>query len=419
MSPAETADPIVRAQEGARAFGEELAREGFTARGPLQTGLAPGRVNLLGEHADYSEGYVMPAAINRHVAAAFSPGSAPGRSAALLHFQSLDFTDSFALDLARLADLRADPGLFARVTGGPGTRWRRYAAGIVLELDAIGDPPPPGLVTIAGNVPLGAGLSSSAALEAALYTALATDPAPVPEAALLCQRAENRWAGVPCGIMDQFASFMGQAGRLLFLDCRTLEYRRLELPAGSTLTVIESGVRRELADGAYRERRHQIETAVELLRRFIGPVTTLRDVPPEDFPEFEDLLPEPLRSRVEHVLGAIARVREGVRALTLGQGRAFGELMTACHHSLAGLYEVSTPELDLITESALQVAGVLGARLTGAGFGGCCVVLHEQEARDELVAAVRSAWGERFGSEPVFHHLSAADGARRLEGEPA
>jgi len=412
MSGEQTLTAVERARAGLRRLKVEAEREGWRAGAAVRLGLAPGRVNLLGEHVDYSDGWVMPVAIDRHVAAAYEPG---GGTHLVVH--SLDFADTFRIDLTELEAVGSEPDRFEALVGGANTRWRRYAAGVVLELAAAGDVPRPGLMAIAGDVPLGAGLSSSAALEAALYTALAADPAASPEAAQLCQRAENRWAGMPCGIMDQFASFMGEREKVLYLDCRTLEFRCLPLPPGLELTVVDSGVRRELAASAYRGRRQEIETACELIGRFTGPIQTLRDVPAGSFSAFEDLLPEPLRSRVEHVLGGFDRVREGVRVLALGQGEAFGELMTACHRSLAELYAVSIPELDLIVASALEVEGVLGARLTGAGFGGCCVVLHRPDCTAELTGRISSALRERFDIEPLCHHLAVADGARRLEPE--
>jgi galactokinase len=278
-------------------------------------------------------------------------------------------------------------------------------------MSAAGLPVAEGLAVIAGNVPLGSGLSSSAALEAALCLALGNGRAS-PEAALLCQRAENRWAGVPCGIMDQFTSFMAEEGRALFLDCRDLSWRNIELPAGTAMTVVDSGVRRELAASEYAKRRQEIETALVILRKVAGPLPALRDLTPEAFAEAEDLLPEPLRSRVEHVVGAIARVREGVTCLALADSAGFGALMVECHRSLAHLYEVSIPELDRIVELALAVEGVFGARLTGAGFGGCVIVFHGEGCSEALRREVTEGFEKRFGRQPAVHLLRAAGGAR-------
>ncbi len=373
--------------------------------GRARIALAPGRVNLLGGHTDYNDGYVLPVAVDRRVTCAFAE-----RAEGMLEFVSLDFDDRFIIDPRDLPRYREDDGAFERLAGGRENRWRRYAAGVALEMSAAGLPVPAGLGVIAGDVPLGSGLSSSAALEAAVYLALSNDRA-TPEAALLCQRAENRWAGVPCGIMDQFASFMAEEGRALFLDCRDLSWHNIDLPAGTAVTVVDSGVRRELAASEYVKRRQEIETALTILRKVAGPLPALRDLTPEVFAEVDDLLPEPLRSRVDHVVGAIARVKEGVTSLALGDTVRFGELMVECHQSLACLYEVSIPELDRIVELALTVEGVFGARLTGAGFGGCSVVFHDNECAEALRQTVTDGFEKNFGRRPPIHHLRSAGGA--------
>jgi galactokinase len=380
--------------------------------GRAWTALAPGRINLLGEHTDYSEGFVLPAAVDRFCAAAFEPAGGDR-----LRLCSLDLADAFEVEPGALDTPAAAPAAFAALTGPGPQRWRRYALGVLIEVHRAGLAVPAGRLVISGDVPVGAGLSSSAALEAALYTALVTEGPPPLEAAVLCRRAENVWAGVPCGIMDQFTSFLGRSGHALLLDCRDLSWRPVPLPAGVRLTVVDSGVERKLADGAYARRRAELETALGILRRLAGPLTSLREVTPALFEELEDLLPDPLRRRVRHVVGAIARVPRGVTALALGDEAAFGRLMYDCHESLARDYEVSLPELDGIVESAARVEGVLGARLTGAGFGGCCVVLHRSGCEAALAEQVEADFLDRFGHRPVCHHLDTADGAHRISGE--
>ena len=394
------------------------ARQGFrdqTGSDPDRIAIAPGRVNLLGGHIDYNDGYVLPVAVDRYVAAAFAELRGEGQGekqgqGRRLEFVSLDFDDRFAVDGGELARCGSEPDRFEALVGDGEHRWRRYAAGVAVEMAAAGIEVPAGVVVIAGNVPLGAGLSSSAALEGAVYLALSGGMA-TPEAASLCQEAENRWAGVPCGIMDQFASFMAAEGTALFLDCRDLTWRHIALPAGAAVTVIDSGVQRELATSGYRKRRQEIETALTILRKVAGPLPALRDLEPAVFEEVEDLLPEPLRSRVAHVVGGIVRVREGVTRLALGDAAGFGELMVACHRSLAENYEVSRPELDRIVELALGVDGVWGARLTGAGFGGCGVVLHQEECAPALRETVAAGFETDFGRPPEIHHLRTAGGA--------
>ncbi len=409
-SESEIRGPAQRAVEGLERLVRETGRsEGLEPSG-IRVAIAPGRVNLLGGHTDYNEGYVLPVAVDRFVSCAVAVDDS-----GTIEFHSLDFDDRFTLELARLSDFRGDREEFERLAGGRQSRWRRYVAGVILEMDEAAVPLASGLVAIAGDVPVGSGLSSSAALEAAIYTALGTGVQATPEAALLCQRAENRWAGVPCGIMDQFASLLAEQGKALFLDCRLLTYKNVSLPGQSAITVVDSGVRRELADGRYSRRRHEIETALEILRKVAGPIQSLRDLSPGDLAGMEDLLPHTLRKRVEHVVGAIERVPKGVAHLALGEVERFGQLITECHHSLARLYEVSIPELDIIVESALEVDGVFGARLTGAGFGGCCVIFHREGCEEELESAVTEAFEAGFGSGLSFHHLHAASGARLLD----
>ncbi len=404
-------EPAGRASRGLL----ELLDEDMSRRRRIS--IAPGRVNLLGGHTDYNDGFVLPVAVDRYVSCAFAEGvehtehtERTGPKGKALEFVSLDFGDRFMLDITDIDRYRESADAFERLTGGPKNRWRRYVAGVVIEMEAAGSSIPTGLGVIAGDVPLGSGLSSSAALEAAVYLALNNGGA-TPEAALLCQRAENRWVGVPCGVMDQFTSFMAEAGKALFLDCRDLTWRNIPLPAGTAVTVIDSGVQRELADGEYLKRRQEIETSLTILRKVTGPLESLRDLSPEVFEEVEDILPEPLRSRVQHVVDANARVREGVTRLVLEESEGFGELMVDCHLSLAHLYEVSTSELDLIVERSLTVDGVFGARLTGAGFGGCCVVFHREGCEGPLRERVEKGLESEFGRRPTVHHLHSADGA--------
>jgi galactokinase len=385
---------------------------------PSRVAIAPGRVNLLGGHTDYSEGFVLPAAVDRYVACALALAAPDTDQPRSLQFWSEAFEDYLRIELGELDRLVESPELFESLAGDPSQRWRKYVAGVVLELHLSGEPIPGGLAVITGDVPIGSGLSSSAALEAAVHVALAPRIPPDAEVALRCQRAENRWAGVPCGIMDQFATLMGKAGHALFLDCRDLSFRHVPLPPGSALTVVDSGIRRELADSGYAKRRNEVETALRILNRMSGHLDALRDLSPRDLEDVEDLLPPPLQQRVRHVVLAIDRVPKGVAHLALGEGEAFGRLMRECHESLATLYEVSIPELNRIVASSCRVEGVLGARLTGAGFGGCCVVLHEAGCEPEIRTAVENALDPGQPVLLAFHHLSAADGARLIgEGD--
>ncbi len=402
-------DAAGRALDGLRLNLTLAGSEGGAEPARAIVAVAPGRVNLLGGHTDYSGGFVLPVAVDRHVACAFAPGES---SSSRLVFWSEAFDDRMEIDLRSLDELVEDPGAFSVLTAGDERRWRRYVAGVVLELHLSGIPVPAGIGVICGDVPIGSGLSSSAALELAVHTALAPQLPADPETALRCQRAENRWTGVPCGIMDQYASLMGRAGHALLLDCRDLTSRHVPLPEGTAITVVDSGINRELAAGEYARRRREVETSVGILQKFVGSIETLRDLTPAEFDENEDFIPEPLRRRARHVVYAIARVQKGVTYLALGEAEEFGRLMRECHDSLATQYDVSIPELDRIVSSASSVEGVLGARLTGAGFGGCCVVLHEAGREEALREAVQVAFEPSQAVRLTFHHLEATDGAR-------
>lgn len=314
---------------------------------PEATAQAPGRVNLLGEHTDYQEGYVLPSPLPylTQVEAARAEGRVEAYS-------------------ETLRELRARP-----LGSPPQGDFLDYLLGVVWALGEAGHPVEGARFYVRSDLPMGAGLSSSAALEVAALRALRALyrlPLSDLELALLAQRAEAEYVGVRCGLMDQMASSLGRVGQALFLDTRTLAYENLPLPPGTRVAVLDLGLKRRLAEGAYNERRKEAEEAA----RRLG-VRALRDV--ADLCLVESL-PSPLDRRARHIVGENLRVLRGVEALRRGDARAFGELMTQSHRSLSRDYEVSLPELDALVEEALQ-AGALGAKLTGAGFGGAVVAL--------------------------------------------
>ena len=304
-------------------------------------GDAPGRVNLLGEHTDYNDGFVLPAAIPQRTRVSV-------RSNADFVLHALGHSTQFSLDAA------------------PAEQSAKYVYGCIKELQAEGIDVPPLEIRVESDVPMGVGLSSSAALEVATLRALraalgiALDDVHI---AQLAQQAEIRHAGVRCGIMDQMASSLAAPGRMLFLDTRTLERRVLPLPAGSEIAVLDSGVARSLAASGYNTRRSECEQASSLLK-----VVALRDV--VDTRQLE-ALPQPLRRRARHVVTENARVLEALNA----DAAEFGKLMCQSHASLRDDYEVSTRELDELVTRLQEAPAVYGARLTGAGFGGACVAL--------------------------------------------
>jgi galactokinase len=331
---------------------------------------APGRVNLIGEHTDYNEGFVLPIIIDRHVEVI-----ARRRSDRQVRLFACDLDEKREVDLDQPID-STDSG------------WLPYVLGVVHEL-ARREKIDRGLdLAFRSNVPIGAGLSSSAAIEVA--TALALDAAfnlwldPV-EMALLCQEVEHRYAGVRCGIMDQFASRLGRPDYALLIDCRSLEARHVPLPFdGHRVVIIDSGVRRELADSRYNDRRAECEEAVAILGDAEPSITSLRDVSAKNLSDHQSLLSPVQLSRARHVVSENERVLEACACLASGDLPTVGRMMNASHLSLRDDYEVSHPALDRLVEEAARIDGVLGARLTGAGFGGCAVNLVTEAALPEL-----------------------------------
>jgi galactokinase len=313
--------------------------------------VGPGRVNLIGEYTDIADGLVLPLAIDLATTVAGEPG---GHQVVLT---SADEPEPAVVALDVDHPAAATPG------------WARYVAGVVAELR-----PTTGFTgNVTTTLPVGAGLSSSAALEVSVALALGFEGT-THELARLCQRAEQRASGVPCGIMDQLASAAGVAGHALLIDCATLEVTPVPVPDGVEIRVIHSGQARQLADSAYAERRAAVDAAAEQL----GPLRLLDD------PAAADELDDPLlRRRARHVIGENARVRATVAALAAGDLAAVGKLLGASHRSLRDDFEVSTPVLDALVERLAATPGVIGARLTGAGFGGCVVTLAEPGALDE------------------------------------
>lgn len=349
---------------------------------------APGRVNLIGDHTDYNEGFVLPLAIDLDCRVRAAPRARD------VCIESLDLGE--AVHLA--ADGSTEPA-------GVEPSWGRYAAGVVRALADRGREPAGIDAVVSSTVPLGAGLSSSAAFEVALALALcdaAGFALPPVELALACQEAEQIATGVPVGIMDQLASLSGRRGHALLIDCRSLDIEPIPLPPRLSVVIVHSGVSRTLADSAYAERRR----VCELVAGRLG-LRSLRDAAPE---QVED---EP---RARHVVSENARVLEAARALAEGAIEELGPLLAASHTSLRDDYEVSTPELDALVDE-LVAAGALGARLTGAGFGGCVVGLAERESAAAVVERAAARYRERTGREPRAYVCRPAEGAGLLERE--
>jgi galactokinase len=372
-------------------------RERF-GRSPDVIVRAPGRVNLLGAHVDYNDGFVLPAAIDRAVWLA--AGRAHGASGRLC-----------ALDLG--ADVAFEPPV-EKPQSNDSRRWADYPLGVAWVLRGLGHEVGPIDAVFGGDLPMGAGVSSSAAVEVAFFLAfeaLGGFALEGRERARLGRRVENEVLGVGSGVMDQFASIHGRAGHAVLLDCRSLEHELIPVPEEVAVLVADTGVRRALVGSAFNDRRAECRQAVELLRAELPGITALRDVSPEELDRHAGLLPPSLQRRARHVVEECARVLAGAERLRAGQMEELGELVRASHRSSRDLYEVSIAELDLLAETAWTVPGCYGARLTGAGFGGCVTAAVQRDALDELERTLRAAFRARFGRDPSMLRCRIADGA--------
>jgi galactokinase len=378
---------------------EEAFRTRF-GRSPEGVAEAPGRVNLIGEHLDYNDGLVLPAAIDRTVLVGFA-----ARSDTEVRVYSLDFD----------GESRFSPdGPIVRDDAHP---WSDYLRGVVSVLREEGFSGSGLDLAVAGNVPVGSGLSSSAALEVAALGAVRAaweldfDDT---QLALLGQRAENEFVGVQCGIMDQFTAALGVADHALLIDCRSLEHEAVPLRLAEqnfALVVADTGLPRRLERSEYNRRREECGEALALLRAAMPqPSAALRDVSIVQLEEHAERLPETLRRRARHVVSEMERVVDSVRALRQGDLDAFGGLMNTSHTSLRDDYEVSCPELDRLTELAQGLPGVVGARLTGAGFGGCTVNLVRADALNAFQREVVGRYNEETGLAGKMYVCRAAEG---------
>jgi len=356
---------------------------------------APGRVNLIGDHTDYNDGLVLPAAINRYIRLVVGMSDRP-----VLHLHSADFGQEIKLSVDRPGD-------------GDVPRWGRYVQGVAGALKQAGVRLRGMNAVLGANLPIGAGLSSSAALEVAVALGLlhaAGISWPPRDVAMLAQRAETEFVGVQCGIMDQFAVALTRPGHALFLDCRALTVEHVPIPSSVALVVCNTGVRRALAHSAYHDRQRECAQAVELLRHLRPGVRALRDLAPEDL-EVLSGLPEPVRRRARHVITENQRVLDAVVALRRGDLATTGELLRASHASLRDDYEVSVPAIEAMVTAAERAPGCVGARLTGAGFGGAVVALVERAEVDRFVAAAADAYRSASQTPGTLFACDAVGGA--------
>lgn len=363
---------------------------------------APGRVNLIGEHTDYNDGFVLPAAIDRATFIAASPRT-DNRVRVLA--ADLNEEDEFGIDQIERSGMRP---------------WSNYIRGMIKSLLAAGHIINGADMVVASSVPRGAGLSSSAALEVAtgyVFQLFYNLNILGEELALMAQATENHFVGVNCGIMDQFIVTLGQANHALLIDCRDLNYQAVPLPTGVSVVICDSHIERTLAGSAYNQRRAECDQAVEILKQQLPGIKALRDVTSAQLNEYGHLLPPVVRQRARHVISENERVVAGVTTLQAGNVAEFGRLMNASHASLRDDYAVSIPEMDALVASAQRVSGCYGSRLTGAGFGGCTVSLVANEAVERFRHEVAAAYLASTGRSATIYVTQAADGVSRVRPE--
>ncbi|HMD38360.1 MAG TPA: galactokinase [Candidatus Acidoferrum sp.] len=361
---------------------------------------APGRVNLIGEHTDYNDGLVMPAAIGFYCWVAISP-----RVDRRLVIFSQEFPDGREVDLA------AGPIHASR-------SWSDYPVGVALELKKAGFRLGGANLLIHGEVPMGAGLSSSASIEVATALALAEESGHAidrVQLALICQRAENEFVGMRSGIMDQFISLHGRAGHALMLDCRSLGFELVSIPESVRLVICNTGVKHQLAGSEYNRRREECEGAVRSLKKAMPEIRALRDVSLEQLERNRGLLAEVPYKRALHIVTENARVLDSVVALRSGDLQRFGENMAASHQSLRDLFEASCYELDLMVDLANQRQGVYGARMTGGGFGGATINLVEAGRAEAFAESMGRAYQEKTGIVAHVYVCEPVDSGSRVE----
>ena len=359
---------------------------------------SPGRINLIGEHTDYNGAFVFPGAIDKAMVAEIRPNGT-------------DRIRAFALDLGEAAEF----GL--KEEDAPQQSWARYIFGVCREIQKRGGKIAGFDTVFAGDVPLGAGMSSSAALESTFAFAL-DDLFSLGlskwDMAKIGQATEHNYCGVKCGIMDQFASVFGKAGKLLRLDCKSFEYEEHPFdPKGYCLLLVDSCVKHELASSAYNKRRESCERVVSTLAKRYPEVKFLRDASFAQLEEVKNEVSEEDYKRAAYVIGEVERVLTVCEALDKGDYTIVGEKMYETHHGMSKLYEVSCEELDFLNDLAREF-GVTGSRVMGGGFGGCTINLLKEELHDSFIAEVKKRYEAKYGIQPKFYDVVISDGARRL-----
>lgn len=376
----------------------------FEGDGQAELFFSPGRVNLIGEHTDYNGGHVFPCALTIG-----TYGAVRKRADRKLRLYSMNFSGTGIWETS-----------LDELTPCPEDRWTNYPKGVLWALQEKGYEVPFGFdLLVYGNIPNGSGLSSSASLEVLIGTIAkefySLDTLTMEEIAKIGQYSENHYNGVNCGIMDQFAVAMGKKNHAIYLDTATLEYEYAPLELGDARIVIAcSNKKRGLADSAYNTRRSECETALQELQQVVK-VETLGDLSEEEFEQYKDAIQDPVRvRRARHAVYENQRTRKAAEALRQGDLAEFGRLMNESHVSLRDDYEVTGIELDTLAETAWEQPGVIGSRMTGAGFGGCTVSIVKNDAIDAFIENVGKKYESVIGYAADFYVVEAGDGARRL-----
>ncbi len=377
----------------------ELFRGHFHSHAEPEVYRAPGRVNLIGEHTDYNLGFVFPIALDMACYAAIAP-AAHGK----LRVYSRDLDQEHSIDVREIPHAT------------PKHDWSDYVVGVAQELTKAGVEVKAADLSVASDVPAGSGLSSSAALEIATAVALLGSTAmPKLDIALLGQRAESQFVGVPCGIMDQYASVFGREHAAIQIDCRSLQHEYVTLPDDIAIVAVNSMVKHELGSSAYRDRVAECRQAVRAIQQVAPNVQSLRDVPLSLFEQIEDRIPDVPRRRARHVISDTQRVLDLAAAARARDLPGMGRLFVASHRSMQHDYEISCEEIDFLVDTAINIPGVYGARMTGGGFGGCTVNLVAPEALETFREYLHTAYFERYGKDAAFYDCKPAGGAARVE----
>ena len=360
---------------------------------------APGRINLIGEHTDYQEGFVFPAAISQGIWVTIAKNNL-----AICRAYSLDFDQEFSFELGSMSPKKG--------------YWATYVMGVCTLLQQAGYPLGNFDLVVGGDIPTGAGVSSSAALSVAVGLGLSevfSFQIPKKNLALYAQKAEHLFAGVNCGIMDPYASAFGVQNHALLLDCRTVTHQEIPISLGEySLLLVNSKVSHALANSAYNQRRAACEESVVILQNSFSEIRTLRDLKESDLPSIKQLLPEALFPKAKHVITECARVQQAAEALQSGNLLMMGKLLLASHESLRDDFEVSCPELDFLAQQAESITGVLGARMMGGGFGGCLLTLLKTNEISNFKTIIQERYQAAFQLRPDFIEVSLGAGARKV-----